>query len=382
MKKSTHTKIVGSISILFIIAILVWAAWYFSHITLYIIIAIIITLLANPLKSWLMQIPLGHRHMGTGIASALALIGITGMLVGIIWLIAPTVNRQIHAITQVDTRLVERTYKEQMMQIDNFLHEYGIIEPQENLETIITHTVVSKIKQINPSSFFNNFITGLGDLFLGIFSVLFIAFYILKDIPKLQGTLIHMMPDRHQDETQHVLSRSKKLLSNYFVGLAVEIILVAIVEWTLLSILHINNALLIALLGGIMVIIPYIGSIVACVSGCIFAVMTAYIEGPDIAIINIVLKVVSVFVFCRILDNFFLQPYIASKSVKAHPLEIFLVILISGSIAGIPGMMLGIPAYTIVRVVAQEFFGNNNFVKTLTRHLSDKETINEQNTAI
>lgn len=378
MKKSTQTKVVGSISILLIITALIWATWYFSNITLYIIIALIITLLANPLKLLLMRIPWGSRHMGTGLASALALLGITGILAAIIVLVAPTVNKQISAITQVDADILEHTYREQMAIVDDFLHEYEIINEQENIETIITHAVVGRIKQINPASFFNNFITGLGELFLGIFSVLFISFYILKDIPKLQHTLIHMMPDKHQEETQHVLTRSKKLLSNYFVGLAVEIILVAVVEFALLSILHIDNALLIALLGGILVIIPYIGSIVACVLGCIFAVMTAYMAGPDVAIISIVLKVVGTFIFCRILDNFFLQPYIASKSVKAHPLEIFLVILISGSIAGIPGMMLGIPAYTIVRVVAQEFFGNNNFVKTLTRHLSDSDTVNEQ----
>lgn len=378
MKKSTQTKVVGSISILLIITALIWAAWYFSNITLYIIIALIITLLANPLKLLLMRIPWGSRHMGTGLASAIALLGITAILAAIIVLVAPTVNKQINAITQVDADILEHTYREQMAIVDDFLHEYEIINEQENVETIITQAVVGRIKQKNPTLFFNNFITGLGELFLGIFSVLFISFYILKDIPKLQHTLIHMMPDKHQEETQHVLTRSKKLLSNYFVGLAVEIILVAVVEFALLSILHIDNALLIAILGGILVIIPYIGSIVACVLGCIFAVMTAYMAGPDVAIISIVLKVVGTFIFCRILDNFFLQPYIASKSVKAHPLEIFLVILISGSIAGIPGMMLGIPAYTIVRVVAQEFFGNNNFVKTLTRHLSDSDTVNEQ----
>jgi predicted PurR-regulated permease PerM len=65
-----------------------------------------------------------------------------------------------------------------------------------------------------------------------------------------------------------------------------------------------------------------------------------------------------------------LQPFIASKSVKAHPLEIFLVVLISGMVAGIPGMMLGIPAYTFIRVIAKEFFGNNNFIKTLTAKMN------------
>ena len=155
-------------------------------------------------------------------------------------------------------------------------------------------------------------------------------------------------------------------------------ILVALLEFFLLSILDIQNALLIAVLGGIFVIIPYLGSIIACIVGCILAVMSAYTINPDILIWSIVLKVIGTFAVCRLLDNFILQPYIASKSVKAHPLEIFIIILISGSIAGIPGMMLGIPAYTIVRIIAQEFFSNNNFVKTLTKNL----TIEDENNSL
>jgi len=163
------------------------------------------------------------------------------------------------------------------------------------------------------------------------------------------------------------------LLSNYFVGLAVEIFLIGLLEFGVLSLLKVENALLIGVISGIMVIIPYIGPIIACVIGCLLAVTGAYIVSPDINILPVILKVGFTFLGCRLLDDFFLQPYIASKSVKAHPLEIFLIVLISGMIAGIPGMMLGIPAYTFIRVFAKEFFGNNNFIKTLTAKMDNKQ---------
>ena len=366
--------IIGSISILIVIALLIYLGWYFSNITIFVIIALIISLLANPLKLLLTKIRIGNTHIGNGLASALALLLIIACIAGLIAAITPTIDKQLTALTHVNTSTLQYSYKEQLAQVDAFLHQYDIIDQNECLETIITESVISHLKKITPATLFNNFIESIGGIFLGIFSVLFIAFYILKDIPKLQTAIINMMPDKHQDETNHVLSRSKNLLSNYFIGLAVEIVVVAVIEFALLSILKIENALLIAVLGGIMVIIPYIGSIVACVLGCIFATMTAYITNPDIMIMEILLKVIGTFAFCRILDNFFLQPYIASKSVKAHPLEIFLVVLVSGHIAGIPGMMLGIPAYTVLRIVCQEFFGNYNFVKTLTRSLSDTDS--------
>lgn len=74
---------------------------------------------------------------------------------------------------------------------------------------------------------------------------------------------------------------------------------------------------------------------------------------------------------------FFIQPYIFSKRVKAHPIEIFLVILIAGTIAGIAGMIIAVPVYTIARIVAKEFLSNHQFVKRLTDDL-DKVSDPEQ----
>jgi predicted PurR-regulated permease PerM len=80
-----------------------------------------------------------------------------------------------------------------------------------------------------------------------------------------------------------------------------------------------------------------------------------------------------VFISVQIIDNILFQPLIYSSSVKAHPLEIFLVIMAAGSLAGVLGMFLAIPTYTIIRVIAKEFFDNMKLVRKLT------ESLNKQN---
>ena len=80
-----------------------------------------------------------------------------------------------------------------------------------------------------------------------------------------------------------------------------------------------------------------------------------------------------VFASVQVIDNILFQPLIYSSSVKAHPLEIFLVILAAGSLAGIIGMILAIPVYTIIRVVAKEFFDNMKIVKKITKSLKEDE---------
>lgn len=380
MKKQTRTRVIGSISIIAIIALLIWVGWYFSNITIYIIISLIVTLLATPLKELLMKIKISKtRHIGNHIASALSLILVICIFVGLMVIIAPTIVRQVNTVMNIDSQSFSTSFYSQLENVDNFLRDNNVIKEDESLEGIATNYIIEHTKQLNISSIFGNFVQMTGEIFLGIFSVLFISFFFLKDIPKVKDTIVNMVPDQLQDETSHVLLRSKDLLSNYFVGLFTEIVVVILFEFTILSILKISNALLIAVIGGVLVIIPYLGSIVACVIGCILAIMGAYISHGDILIVNILIKVISTFIVCRLLDNFFLQPYIASKSVKAHPLEIFLVVLVSGTIAGIPGMMLGIPAYTILRIIAQEFFGNNNFVKTLTKNLREEPVLTDNN---
>ncbi|MBQ4478389.1 MAG: AI-2E family transporter [Bacteroidales bacterium] len=380
MKKQTRTRVIGSLSIIAIIALLIWLGWYFSNITIYIIISLIVTLLATPLKELLMKIKISKtRHIGNHIASALSLILVICIFVGLMVIIAPTIVRQVNTVMNIDSQSFSTSFYSQLENVDNFLRDNNVIKEDESLEGIATNYIIEHTKQLNISSIFGNFVQMTGEIFLGIFSVLFISFFFLKDIPKVKDTIVNMVPDQLQDETSHVLLRSKDLLSNYFVGLFTEIVVVILFEFTILSILKISNALLIAVIGGVLVIIPYLGSIVACVIGCILAIMGAYISHGDILIVNILIKVISTFIVCRLLDNFFLQPYIASKSVKAHPLEIFLVVLVSGTIAGIPGMMLGIPAYTILRIIAQEFFGNNNFVKTLTKNLREEPVLTDNN---
>lgn len=380
MKKQTRTRVIGSLSIIAIIALLIWLGWYFSNITIYIIISLIVTLLATPLKELLMKIKISKtRHIGNHIASALSLILVICIFVGLMVIIAPTIVRQVNTVMNIDSQSFSTSFYSQLENVDNFLRDNNVIKEDESLEGIATNYIIEHTKQLNISSIFGNFVQMTGEIFLGIFSVLFLSFFFLKDIPKVKDTIVNMVPDQLQDETSHVLLRSKDLLSNYFVGLFTEIVVVILFEFTILSILKISNALLIAVIGGVLVIIPYLGSIVACVIGCILAIMGAYISHGDILIVNILIKVISTFIVCRLLDNFFLQPYIASKSVKAHPLEIFLVVLVSGTIAGIPGMMLGIPAYTILRIIAQEFFGNNNFVKTFTKNLREEPILTDNN---
>ena len=75
------------------------------------------------------------------------------------------------------------------------------------------------------------------------------------------------------------------------------------------------------------------------------------------------------FLLVQVIDNNISQPIISSKSVNSHPLEIFLVTIISGIAFGIGGMIIAIPVYTMIKVILKEFFPNNRIVSVLTERI-------------
>mgnify|MGYP000097238812 CR=1 FL=1 len=98
--------------------------------------------------------------------------------------------------------------------------------------------------------------------------------------------------------------------------------------------------------------------------------MTSHLgESFSEVIVPKTLWVLVVFGIGQLVDNFGSQPIIFSKSVKSHPLEIFLIILITGILFGVIGLIMAVPAYTAIKVILKEFLSDNKIVKKLTKDL-------------
>jgi predicted PurR-regulated permease PerM len=143
--------------------------------------------------------------------------------------------------------------------------------------------------------------------------------------------------------------------------------LIAIGLW----IFGVKNALLIGFFGGIMNIIPYLGPVIGSVIGISLGITGTLAFGSVNELWPVIFKLAGVFLVVNFIDNNILVPIIYSRSVKSHPLEIFIVIIMGGGIAGLPGMLLAVPVYTILRVIAKEFFNQFRVVKKLTETMDD-----------
>jgi predicted PurR-regulated permease PerM len=122
-----------------------------------------------------------------------------------------------------------------------------------------------------------------------------------------------------------------------------------------LTLLNIEYALTIAMFAAVANLIPYAGPMLGAIFGLLVGLSTGDFQGSN-EVFFFIFRILTVFSFVQLTDNILLQPLIFSKSVKAHPLEIFVVIFAGAKIAGILGMIFAIPVYTIFRVSIMEFF--------------------------
>lgn len=110
-------------------------------------------------------------------------------------------------------------------------------------------------------------------------------------------------------------------------------------------------------------VIPYVGPLIAMGFAAFITITSSVGLDFNQFILPLSIRSIAAIFGTQLIDNWLIQPFLFSKTVKAHPLEIFIVILVSAKIGGITGMVLAIPAYTILRVVAKAFLSEYKIVK-------------------
>jgi predicted PurR-regulated permease PerM len=254
-------------------------------------------------------------------------------------------------------------YRPEIRWLQNTLLQYGVLKKGATLESML----IGNISQVADFSIFSNILAGVisiaGSFFFYVFTTLFLSFFFLLDIMMLPQFILKLIPLKYEDQVKHIMLRSKAVLSRYFIGLIINV-LVMIASYSIaLTIAGVKGALVIAFFAGIVNIIPYIGPLIAVGTGMILGVTGVVSEGLYGSIGPMMLKVVIAMVVVIVIDNIAYGPLIQGRSLKVHPVEIFLVIICAGSIGGIPAMIIAVPAYAFLRIVGEEFFSQFRIFK-------------------
>lgn len=393
--------------------------YYFSEIVTYILIAWVISMIGAPVVVYL------RRFMGKNMAAISTLsLFVAGFVILVYTFIPPLVN-QVDNLSKVDyvkvvdalhepirdwenwlvsKKLMLKNHDTHLPEIRNIqdtssivthqimidssvtgdnvridIHVHNDIQPnnqpivneneEEDFFTLLEKNIILYLNPANIQKILGDSLSAFGDIFIGVFSVFFIAFFFLKEQGLFDVMLTSMVPSAYEVQTKQAVDDTSKLLIRYFIGILLQIFIIAVIVSSGLTFIGVKNALLIGFFAAIINVIPYIGPII----GVFFAMILTISSNTGLSfyteLLPLLYKVLMLFGILHLIDNFVLQPNIFSKSVKAHPLEIFIVVLMGAKIGGIMGMVLAIPSYIVIRVISKVFLSEFKIIQKLTRNI-------------
>ncbi|MDN3723527.1 AI-2E family transporter [Aequorivita sp. SDUM287046] len=359
--KAIALGILKALSVLVGIILLLWFLFEIQALILYIGLALVVSLIGRPVVLFLKK-RLKFRNTFASVLTLLIIIGLFSLLLSIF---VPILIEQGKHISQIDFEQVKRDLNELNIQASDYLG----VDHFQLVEAVKRTTYVQEFDREIIPSFIDIFFGNIAQTLVGIFSVLFISFFLLKDENLIARCVLVFANSGDEEKFKRILIKIKELLSRYFIGLLLQIFLLALFYSVLLLYLDVNDAVAVALICAFLNIVPYLGPIIAWI--LMLLVVVSNNLGADFSsgLLPLLLLVSAGYAIAQIFDNFISQPVIFGHSVRSHPLEIFIVILTGGYLFGIPGMILAVPTYTALKVIAKEFLSEYKIVKRLTRNL-------------
>lgn len=365
-------QLVRYIIIGFVVALVAFLVWYFSSIVAYILISAVLSLMGKPIVDFISSIRIRNWSPPRFLGATIALITIWILFIAFFRVMIPLVIAQFNELGAIDVQSLVASFAEPINSIQQFIQNYL---PASAQGFVLQDFLITKISGIFTVSMITNAFSSTANLLISLvialFSISFITFFFLKDDTLFFKSVILLFPEKYEMQITRALVSINKLLRRYFVGIVIESTAIMVLDTIGLTIIGVRfqTAVVVGLIAGIMNVVPYVGPLTGTVLGTLIVLATQLHLGFTANMLTFTILVVSVFLITQLIDNVVFQPLIYGNSVKAHPLEIFIVLLVAGSIAGILGMLLAIPSYTVIRVFAKEFFNNFRVVQKLTEKI-------------
>ncbi|VDG24478.1 AI-2E family transporter [Lactiplantibacillus mudanjiangensis] len=204
---------------------------------------------------------------------------------------------------------------------------------------------------------------------IGLITMPFILFYLLKDGHQLPKYLAKFIPTKGRASFLQVLTEINAQVSNYIRGQLTVAFFVAMMFAIGYWIIGLKFALTLGIAAGILNLIPYLGSFLAMVP----SVVIALVISPWMLV-----KVLIVFVIEQTIEGRVISPLVLGSSLKIHPVTILIVLLASGKIFGLMGVIFGIPGYAILKVLISHLFA---WYREQSGRYPDDEVANDDTSA-
>lgn len=357
-----------------VLGIVVSICWFFRKVLLYIILAAVVALLAHPVFKLLVTLKIKRKSLPDWAASILSILVVFAVLFGIVTTIFPVIGSVVGDISKANVENAAQSLTAPLADFNIWLTESF---PALGTEFKIESFALQQLQGLLDVSLFPSMIGSVAsfvaNIAIALFAIIFISFFLIKKPSLITEAVISLVPEKYDEKVKISMNQIGQLISRYFGGLFLEVLGVSILNFLglmLIARMGFKYSIGIAFLTGVLNIIPYVGPLLGGAIGVSLSLTIKYIcatsYGLGVSFFPFVAILIGIFLFTQMIDNYVFQPFIYSNSVKAHPLEIFIVLLMAGHIGGMVGMLAAIPSYTVIRVIAKQFFSNLRAIRALT----------------
>ncbi len=360
------TDLVKSVFQLLFYAAIAWLLYTVRGMIIYLIIGAGLTVMGKPLVRLFRKIPLGKLQLPMWVCSLLTIAVMVLVISGVTGLIVPEFVREVGVLSKINYSEVFNRFEEDFSAAQTLLADWEVL-PQVS-ESDLRDSVTSLLNIGTVKSTFGSLIGGLGNIGVAIFSIVFILFFFLKEEKLADAAIDNFIADKYTEQVRKVVPKAKRTLTRYLLGLNLQLVSIFLMLYFGLSIVGFENTIIIALFAATVNVIPYIGPIIGISFGLVLGLGQELAMDPNLNLLTTAGSLLAVFVVVQLIDNIISQPLIFSNSINAHPLEIFIVISVAGTLAGIAGMVVAVPLYSVLRIIAKEFNVNVKFIRTLSRN--------------
>lgn len=354
------------------VLLFLFLAWYFRNIVAYILISGVLSIIGRPVVNLFCKIRIKKWHLPRAVGALLTLFLIWGFVILFLIVFIPLITKQINYLSTIDGSKIVMLFEDPVGKLDAFFRTFNNeLVDGLSIREYLTRKVSGVLNMNFIESFIGSAISVMGNIVITVFALSFITFFFLKDQHLFFNSILMWVPDKYTESLTRALNSIVHLLTRYFIGILAESMCIMIIIDTGMTIIGIDfqQALVMGLIIGVLNVIPYIGPWIGFFIALIMGIGSHISMDFSTVVWPLMIYMAIVVGVTQVIDNIFFQPVIYSNSVRAHPLEIFIVVLAAGSFAGVGGMILGIPTYTVLRVLAREFFYNFKAVQKITSGL-------------
>lgn len=190
-------------------------------------------------------------------------------------------------------------------------------------------------------------LSGLTNLIITLIIVPLILFYLLKDGHRISEGVIRWIPREQQNEARLIIRDMSKALSTYVLGQMVVSLCVGIMVFIGYTLIGLEYSLILAFVAMVTNLIPFVGPLI----GALPALAVGLLDS-----LWMMVKVLIVVLVAQQIESNLISPQVMGRALDVHPLTIILLLMVAGSLAGVIGLILAVPAYALSKVVAKHVY--------------------------